>query len=334
MSYEAEMSASERLKRSQERLRDLYHDEVNPRFHVPRIPGLNLIILVSLSILIFISANMLFKFNYFITLQEDVFAKRGHLEGAYQRRINLFDNLLKLTLNHAALEHEVFSHVADVRKDIIKKLKLPPELESKLYQDFQKNDTGLGMDNLQGILQQLDSGTLETSMGRLLGIVEQYPNVKSSETYAQMMDALLEIENRIVDRRMVSQEAIRAFNKEINSFPWSLLAQVTGFTDFEYFEAENAAHYRPRMHAETFEELLPLTSNFRQEKKSPAARAAELLTPDAAITSRADIPQKPFEDFNRDSELGPLGVDSVPQAPATGATAIGVPDAEHRKTEP
>ncbi len=242
---------------SRERLRELYRDGVGSGFRVPEIPAVKLIVIISLITLIALAATMLYKFNTFIMMQEDVFAKRGHLEGAYQRRVNLFENLLTLTLNHAELEREVFTHVADVRKDIIKKLELPPEVQKKIVASLnEKQDPTIA--DLGKTLSSLNSNGLQTSMGRLLGLVEQYPNVKSAETYMQMMQSLTQIEDRIAERRMVFQETVLMFNREISRFPWYLLARATKFKRFDYFEAENAAHHRPLIKTETFDRLLPM----------------------------------------------------------------------------
>ncbi|MBF0255883.1 MAG: LemA family protein [Gammaproteobacteria bacterium] len=253
----SEFDKKERMRNSRERLRELYHDEVSPKFRVPRMVAAKTLLVVSLLTLLLFSATLLFKFNYFITIQEEVLAKRGHLEGAYQRRSNLFENLLKLTLNHAALEHEVFSHVADVRKDIIKKLELPPEIQQSIMSSLENTD-GPSFGDFSKALAGLNASGMESSIGRLLGLVEQYPDIKSSETYKQMMEALMMIEDRIAERRMEYQDSIRMFNKEISQFPWYLLAKATGFKRFDYFYAERGAHIRPQIHADIFERLLPM----------------------------------------------------------------------------
>jgi LemA protein len=253
----SEFDKKERMRNSRERLRELYHEEVSPGFRVPRMVAAKTLLFISLLTLLLFSATLLFKFNYFITIQEDVLAKRGHLEGAYQRRSNLFENLLKLTLNHAALEHEVFSHVADVRRDIIKKLDLPPEVQKSIADSLESNDNP-SFSDLSKALSSMNSGSMETSIGRLLGLVEQYPDIKSSETYKQMMESLVMIEDRIVERRIEYQETIRHFNREISQFPWYLLAKATGFKRFDYFYAERGAHIRPQIHADIFERLLPM----------------------------------------------------------------------------
>jgi len=189
-------------------------------------------------------------------MQEEVLAKRGHLEGAFQRRVNLFENLLKLTLNHASLEHAVFSHVADARKDIIKKIKLPPEVEASISRSLTNQDNP-DFDDFSKVLRDMNQSGMEASLGRLLGLAEQYPDIKSSETYKEMMLSLVQIEDRISERRMTYQEKVRVFNTEISNFPWYMLAEVTRFHRFDYFVAEERAHRRPEIHKNLFEQLFP-----------------------------------------------------------------------------
>ena len=187
-------------------------------------------------------------------MQEDVFTKRGHLEASYQHRANLFENLLKLTLNHALLEQEIFTHIADVRKDIIYKLKLPTKYQQSLINTLD-DKTVLNTQELDEVLSGIKDNSLESSMGGLLGIIEKYPNIKSSETYFHMMHSLIQLEDLIVDRRTTYQETIRIFNRELSRFPWSHLTKVTSFTYFDYFEAEPDAHYRMQINASIREKL-------------------------------------------------------------------------------
>ena len=259
MGYDDLQGGRERMNESKDRLRELYHEEINPRFHMPHIPGAKIILVVSLIILTIFSATVLYKFNAFIMMQEEVLAKRGHLEGAFQRRTNLFENLLKLTLNHASLEHAVFSHVADARKDIIKKVNLPAEVEASINRSLSAQNNP-DFDDFSKVLRDRSQSGMEQSLGRLLGLAEQYPNIKSSETYKEMMVSLVQIEDRIAERRMAYQEKVRIFNTEISNFPWYILAEVTRFHRFDYFIAEDEAHKRPEIHRSIFEQLLPFTA--------------------------------------------------------------------------
>jgi LemA protein len=268
----------DRMNASKDRLRELYHEEINPRFQMPHIPGARWILAISLIILTIFSATVLYKFNAFIMMQEEVLAKRGHLEGAFQRRANLFENLLKLTLNHASLEHAVFSHVADARKDIIKKIKLPPEVEASISRSIAAQENP-DFDDFSKVLREMSQSGMEQSLGRLLGLAEQYPDIKSSQTYKEMMTSLVHIEDRIAERRMAYQEKVRIFNTEISNFPWYILAEVTRFRRFDYFVAEDLAHRRPEIHRSIFEQLLPFSTENghgarRQQSKDEPAEAA------------------------------------------------------------
>lgn len=286
----------DRLNASRDRLRELYHDEINPRFHMPHIPGAKIILVVSLIILTIFSATVLYKFNAFIMMQEEVLAKRGHLEGAFQRRTNLFENLLKLTLNHASLEHAVFSHVADARKDIIKKVKLPPEVEASITRSI-SNKENPNFEDFSNVLRDMNQSGMEASLGRLLGLAEQYPDIKSSETYKEMMVSLVQIEDRIAERRMAYQEKVRIFNTEISNFPWYILAQVTRFHRFDYFIAEDEAHRRPQIHREMFEQLLPFsTSHTPATERAVAEHAANKDAVAAEPAHAPSVEAPPSED--------------------------------------
>lgn len=275
--------APSRVHVERSRLRQLYQQDVVPRLATHNLPAYKLLLLVSLLMLAFFSATLLFKFNVFIGLQEDVLAARGHLEGAYQRRVNLFENLLKLTLNHAALEHEVFSHVADVRREIVDKIELPPQVQRALSVSLNQPGAG-GIKDLGKALSDLSNSGAASSMGRLLGLVEQYPDIKSSETYLQLMHSLVQIEDRISTRRAEYQIRIQTFNREISRFPWYLLAKTTGFGRFDYFQAEEGSHVRQAIHSDVFEQLLPVKAesygpvkNLNIKKAAPEAT----LSPDA-----------------------------------------------------
>ena len=212
--------------------------------------------LASLILIIYITTVSILKFNHFVELQEDVLAKGGNLEASYQYRLNLFENLLKLTLSYAILEQRVNIRVADVRKDIISKLKLPSKIQQSLMTSV-GSETGLDLPQLKTELSTIQGLEMEDTMGSLLGVIEKYPNIKSSEIYRHMMTSLVELEDLIIDRRTIYQESMRLFNREISGFPWKLLAMLTNFKRFEYFEAPSNANYRMQIQAENYERLLP-----------------------------------------------------------------------------
>ena len=261
---------SNRIKRSEALLTQLYRDELNPRFRAPRVPGLKLMVFVSVLAIVLSSAILFYKFNSFILLREDVRTKAGNLESVIQRRANLFGNLSKLTLNHAALEHSIYSHAADMRTEIIKKIDIPDALKKGMAAGLGAGlpDGGAapppaGWEAALGALA--GDGNMEASLGRLLGVVEQYPNVQSSETYRQMMTSLVDMEDRIAVRRVEYNTALREYNTSISKFPWYILAKITHFERFQYYAAGSKGTSAPVLSPEVFQQLVPLATG--KEKK-------------------------------------------------------------------
>lgn len=252
-------------------LRELYHDELNPPAVIARVRNLRVMMWLTVGSLVLTIAIMALKFNQFIKLREDALSKKHNMDAAYQRRANLFGNLAKLTLSHAELEHNVFSTTAKMRTEIIKNSNLPEDIKGDL---IKKLAAGVGAGGAagagaaavpsidHGFAESLEQalaggGNFESSIGRLLAIVEQYPNIKSSETYRHMMDSLVEMEDRIALRTVQYHESIRMYNQEINRFPWKMLADVTGFSRFEYVKNSPGGTDNPVIEPEIYRQLFP-----------------------------------------------------------------------------
>lgn len=257
--------ATERVKRSQALLEELYHQEINPRYRAspPRI--WNILLLVSAAAVLLFTGTLFYKFNSFVYLREDVLAKQGNLEAAVQRRSNLFSNLVELTLSHAALESAIYSYAAEMRTKIIKK-----SSGSERLADALKTGAGKGAPNdkpgsLLGrdwteALKALGGDGMNTSLGRLLAVVEQYPNVRISETYKQMMGALVEMENRISAKRMEYNMSMRQYNTSISKFPWKLLAKLTNFARLDYYSTPVSKKSAPIITPDIYQQLVPLVA--------------------------------------------------------------------------
>ncbi|MEO5374204.1 MAG: LemA family protein [Alphaproteobacteria bacterium] len=257
--WETEGASTHRVRQSDALLVQLYRDAVDSDSRVPAVRGLKIILFVSLVSLIAFSATLFYNYNTFVILREDVLTRSGNLESAIQRRANLFSNLVKLTLNHAALEHAIYSHAAEMRTEIIKKSNLPEAVAEGI---IAKAGEGAGEGKEGGpdfnkILQALAGDqNMESSLGRLLAVVEQYPNVRSSETYKDLMTALVEMEDRIVKSREDYNTSAREYNTAVTKFPWYMLAKWADFDRAKYFDGQGIAS--PVVSPALFEELVPL----------------------------------------------------------------------------
>jgi LemA protein len=285
--FESDTDAAEftvtRVDQSETRLRQLYsNQEVEPVFRVPRLRGLTMILSASLLSFALLGGTMLFKFNNFIELREDVRAMHGNLDSALQRRSNLVNNLVKLTLSHAELEHTIFSHTAEARTRIVDKARgsgntpgpIHPESDTAglpgassqlqaLMNSAPAAVTDTAQDQSPAWLQSLKGIAgkgLDATLGRLLAVVEQYPTVRSSETYLELVQSLVSIEDKVAERRERHHQALRAYNSAISNFPWHWLARATKFSRMNYYEVQDSVRKPPVISGSIYQQLTPLGS--------------------------------------------------------------------------
>ncbi len=257
-------SDSQRLHRSEVLLSQLYRADLNPRFVMPDLRAVKVMAYVSLLALVVFSGTLFYKFNAFILLREDVLSKASNLESSIQRRKNLFSNLINLTLSHASLEHSVFTNAAQRRTEIIKQSNLSPEAVDKLVKALgSKAGSGAaGKGALPTVwneaLEALQrGGDMEASLGRLLAVVEQYPNIQAAKTYIEMMKSLVDMEDVIATRRIEYNAVAKIYNTAISKFPWRLLANWTEFKRAKYFSTDEKGVAAPVLTLEVYKQLMP-----------------------------------------------------------------------------
>jgi LemA protein len=91
------------------------------------------------------------------------------------------------------------------------------------------------------------AGEVESSLGRLLAVVENYPTLKSSDTVQNLMTQLEGTENRVSVERSRFNDDVRAYEVAIKTFPRSVVASMFGFGDMEYFQAQTGAENAPQV---------------------------------------------------------------------------------------
>ncbi|CAK0756251.1 Magnetosome protein MamQ [Azospirillaceae bacterium] len=269
-----------RIRRSELLLAELYGKKIKtPKPRVKAVRGIHAMLVVSLLALSAVVTVAYYKINYFIMLREDAYSKSGNLAATVQRRANLFMNLIKLTLNHAALEHAVFSHTSEMRTEIMKNSKLSDTIANAVAKEIDRisaqraatppsdKPADIKIPDIEQILKSLASeGKAEGAIGKILAMVEQYPNIKSSETYKHMMDSLIEMEDRITMRRVEYNESLREYNTAVTSFPWRYLAGICGFIRIEYDRAQDPSMAAKDITPALYQQLVPLVRTMEQTK--------------------------------------------------------------------
>ncbi len=93
-------------------------------------------------------------------------------------------------------------------------------------------------------LQSAD-GALTSSLGRLLAVAENYPELKSNQTMMQLSEELTSTENKVAFSRQAYNDSVLGYKNYRESFPTVILANILGFEDAAYFELEEASQKDP-----------------------------------------------------------------------------------------
>ncbi len=162
--------------------------------------------------------------NSLVSLKEDVEMQQSQIETTLQRRSDLIPNLVAAVKGYANHEEEVFTEIADAR--------------SKLAGSIESGD----MESISEANNALDS-----AIGRLLAISENYPDLKASDQFIALQDELAGTENRIAVARQHYNEKLYTYNKTVQRFPTSIVAGMSGYYPMQYFEADESAKEVPKV---------------------------------------------------------------------------------------
>ena len=162
--------------------------------------------------------------NNLVSLKEDVEMQQSQIETTLQRRSDLIPNLVATVKGYATHEEKVFTEIADAR--------------SKLAGSIESGD-------MESIIEA--NNALDSALGRLLAISENYPDLKASEQFIALQDELAGTENRIAVARQYYNEKVRTYNTTVQSFPTSIVAGMTGYYPMQYFEADESAKEVPEV---------------------------------------------------------------------------------------
>jgi LemA protein len=175
------------------------------------------------------------SYNDLTAKQQNVKGKWANVEASLQRRADLIPNLVKTAQTLGVQEQEVFGQIADARSRLINAAQAQPAGANGDKTPEQK----------QAVLDANNSfgGTI----GRLLSLQENYPQLRSSEAFLKVQDELSGTENRINVARTDYNQAVQDYNTTRNSFPTVLTASLMGFKEEPFFQADPASRQAPQL---------------------------------------------------------------------------------------
>ena len=167
------------------------------------------------------------SYNRFVGQEEAIKTQWAQVENQMQRRNDLIPNLVETTKGFAQQERDVFGQIAEARSKLAGATSASPGVPTE--QKIQA------------------SNELSGALSRLLVVVENYPQLRSSETFTRLMDELAGTENRIAVERMRYNERVQEYNTSRRKFPANVTAGIFGFKEYPLFNAPPEAEKVPKV---------------------------------------------------------------------------------------
>lgn len=168
---------------------------------------------VLLAIVVLALLWAILAFNRLVRLRNRAAEGWSQIDVQLRRRYDLIPNLVETVKGYASHERELFEEVAAARSAAM---------------------------GATGVAQQASAENAITSgLGKLLAVVENYPDLKASENFLALQEELTGTESKIAYARQFYNEQVRLLNTRIQSFPSSVLANRFGFTPREFFQIDD-----------------------------------------------------------------------------------------------
>jgi LemA protein len=175
------------------------------------------------------------SYNTLTTKHENVKGKWANVETQLQRRSDLLNNLIETAKLAGVQEQEVFGKIAEARSKLLNAAQQAPQGEGGDKSPEQK----------QAVIDAANS--FGGTVGRLLALQENYPQLKSNENFLKAQDEVVGTENRIATARKDYNEAVQDYNTTRARFPTVISAKLFGFKEEPYFKAEEGATTVPKI---------------------------------------------------------------------------------------
>ncbi len=192
------------------------------------------VLIVLVIIALMLGGSFVGRRNQMAIKREAVNAAWAQVDVVLQRRADLIPNLVETVKGIAVQEQIVFGDIAKARSALLGAHSPAEKIAA--------------------------NGQLDSALGRLLVVVENYPQLKSNENFLRLQDELAGTENRIAVERRRYNEVVQDYNTYISLFPNSLVASFGGFTRNDaYFKTDEGARQAPKVNFDYGKPAAPST---------------------------------------------------------------------------
>jgi LemA protein len=191
-----------------------------------------LVVVVVIAVLaLLLGGRLVGSYNALVNKRTQVQTAFAEVDNQLQRRSDLIPNLVETVKGFATQEQEVFGRIADARA-LLAGARTPQD----------KIAAGQAMDS---------------ALARLLVVVENYPQLRSSENFMRLQDELAGTENRLAVARGRYNETTGEYNAMIRRFPTNLFANMLGFKEEPFYPVSAAARVTPEVKFEGLRDKNP-----------------------------------------------------------------------------
>lgn len=174
-----------------------------------------IILIAIIGIVAILGLSAVGTYNGLVTSREAVTTEAANIDTYLQRRADLIPNLVNTVKGFTNHENEIIDKITSARENLLK----ANTTEEKLAANNE----------------------LTKDLNALMVIVENYPDIKSSENFIALQDELSGTENRIATARKDYNEAAKSYNTKLQSFPTNIIAGMFNFEKVDYFEADESS---------------------------------------------------------------------------------------------
>ena len=177
------------------------------------------IVIVIIAIIAIVGLATVGTYNGLVSSRESVTSGASNIDTALQRRADLIPNLVNTVKGFTNHEDEIIDKITSARQNLLN----ANTMEEK----------------------SAANNELTKDLNALMVIVENYPDIKSSQNFIALQDELSGTENRIATARRDYNDAVKSYNTKLQSFPTNIIGGMFNFEKAEYFEADESAKEVP-----------------------------------------------------------------------------------------
>jgi len=163
-------------------------------------------------------------YNSLVILGQDVITAKYQIDSSEQYRENLFPLLVEAVVKFVGHEDRVFDYTSDKRAEIIGPTRPTKQEIEQLIKDAQSD--------------------WQSALAKIMAWAENYPELKTSESFQTMMKKMSEVEQEIYDNRLAYNDAVNIYTTAIRSFPKNTVAVLLGFEKEPYYEVTGESEWQ------------------------------------------------------------------------------------------